>query len=348
MKLAQSPQAEKALKLVKKLQAKMKTELEATSQALGTPSDFQPVHWLRDGGDHGGGDRLVAPTGEMFNRGSVNVSQVQYEDDPNKRLASATALSTIIHPHNPLAPSVHMHISWTESKNGSGYWRMMADLNPSIPHQSSQERFIKVLRDSVPGEVVQAGLDDGDRYFYIPALERHRGVAHFYLENFNRGDWDTDHQVAETLGTNVINLYAQIIKDRISECPDPKPEDFEAQLAYHSLYLFQVLTLDRGTTSGILVHDQNDLGIMGSLPSHVNQKLLESWQSKLPKPQDQLLSAICGCLETGEKSAVNDDVKLKLAQAVRAHYQKNPEALKLQAAGSVIPPTVANHANGQP
>ena len=33
---------------------------------------------------------------------------------------------------NPYAPSIHMHISWTELKSGKGTWRIMADLNPSI------------------------------------------------------------------------------------------------------------------------------------------------------------------------------------------------------------------------
>jgi coproporphyrinogen III oxidase len=34
----------------------------------------------------------------VFDRASVNVSQVHYADEPTRKLASATALSTIIHP----------------------------------------------------------------------------------------------------------------------------------------------------------------------------------------------------------------------------------------------------------
>ena len=41
-------------------------------------------------------------------------------------------------------------------------------------------------------------------------------------------------------------------------------------------YLFQVLTLDRGTTSGLLIHNQNDVGIMGSLSLYINKVLLSS------------------------------------------------------------------------
>ena len=58
--------------------------------------------------------------------------------------------------------------------------------------------------------------------------------------------------------------------------------------------------------------------------------------------QDRLLDAILDCLP--EEGEIVDSVKLKLAQAVREHYQNYPEALKLQAKGNVIPPTVQNHA----
>ena len=41
------------------------------------------------------------------------------------------------------------------------------------------------------------------------------------------------------------------------------------QLAYHTRYFYQVLLLDRGTTAGLLVHDDNDVGTLGSLPGQV-------------------------------------------------------------------------------
>ena len=115
------------------------------------------------------------------------------------------------------------------------------------------------------------------------------------------------------------------------------------QLAYHTLYLFQVLTLDRGTTSGLLVHDQNDLGIMGSLPARVDRDLLASWQAKVESPQDDLVGALVDALPDESPSSVSDAVKIALAQTVREHYQKNPEALAMQASGNVIAPTVDNH-----
>ena len=100
-------------------------------EQLATGTSFKGVEWLRNNGLHGGGERFEAASNMIFNRASVNVSQIHYEDKPEKAFLSATALSTIIHPQHPLAPSIHLHISWTELRNGNKYWRLMADLNPS-------------------------------------------------------------------------------------------------------------------------------------------------------------------------------------------------------------------------
>ena len=40
---------------------------------------------------------------------------------------------------------------------------------------------------------------------------------------------------------------------------------------------------------------------------------------------------------------VDEKTKKALAQAVRKHYKKYPEALSMQASGEIIPPTVDNH-----
>ena len=115
---AASSNACKALDLVSSLQKRFATGLEGLSQQHSNESTFIPVEWLRDGGSHGGGVRFEAGKNSLYGRGSVNVSQVHYDDKPEKKLGSATAISTIIHPIHPLAPSVHIHISWTEMKSG--------------------------------------------------------------------------------------------------------------------------------------------------------------------------------------------------------------------------------------
>ncbi len=328
--------------MVEALQRRFVDTLERAAEDLSTPLSLTPVEWLRDGGRHGGGVRYVVGDTAVFDRASVNVSQVHYDDLPDKRLGSATALSCIIHPANPHAPSMHMHISWTQMRDGSGYWRIMADLNPSNPEPAATHAFAAMLEAAAPQHHVEA-FAQGDRYFHIPALERHRGVCHFYMEGHRSDDPQADAKLARTVGEATIDRYGALLIDAVRRHPHPDAEACDAQLAYHTVYLFQVLTLDRGTTSGLLVHDQNDVGILGSLPSHVDRERLAAWGARLGPPQQALVEGILGALPPGSPCAVTVEAKRALAQVVRAHYRAHPEALALQASGAVVPPTVANH-----
>jgi len=339
---AKSPEAKIAYQLVEELQTYFVSKLNDISHELGKRVECEPVEWGRDGGLHGGGVRYETRDGNIFDRGSVNVSQVHYDDDETKKLSSATAISTIIHPQNPHAPSMHMHISWTQMRDGKGYWRIMADLNPSMTDRVAQRTFDMML-DEAAGEHADEGVEQGERYFNIPVLNRTRGVSHFYLENFNSGDFEADRAFAENMGKSVIDAYIGITLQALQYYTTYTAKEKSDQLDYHTLYLFQVLTLDRGTTSGLLVHDQNDVGIMGSIPSHVNRELLASWVALMPKPQDTLVEALLEGLPKEMPTPVSEDTKKKLASAVRVHYKKYPEALSLQASGEIIPPTVDNH-----
>ena len=339
---AKSVEAQKALTLVDTLQHYFVGKLNDVSHELGNQTPFEAVEWERDEGIHGGGVRYEARDESIFDRASVNVSQVHYDEDESKKLSSATAISTIIHPSNPHAPSMHMHISWTQMRDGKGYWRIMGDLNPSLKNDVFQRDFEMAL-SKASGEYYEEGKKQGERYFNIPVLGRTRGVSHFYLENFNRGDFEADRAFAEKMGRAIIDAYIGITLQALGYYRSYTAEEKQAQIDYHTLYLFQVLTLDRGTTSGLLVHDQNDVGIMGSIPSHINKPLLYSWLEKMPTPQDKLLLGILDALPEGEIVLVDEVVKKRLADAVRRHYKTYPEALSMQADSVVVPPTVDNH-----
>lgn len=346
---AKSLQAKEAYALVRGLQSYFVSKLNAIALEYGEGKSCETVLWGRDKGTHGGGSRYEARDTVVFDRASVNVSQVHYDDNPTKKLGSATAISTIIHPRNPHAPSMHMHISWTQMRDGEGYWRIMADLNPSILSESDLDKKIfSSTIQKITGDDYKEGKAQGDRYFNIPVLGRRRGVSHYYLEGYNTGDFQADKTFGKKLGEAVIDTYIAIVTAKLSAHPIFTTQNLEEQLAYHTLYLFQVLTLDRGTTSGLLVHDQNDVGIMGSIPSHVNRDILSSWKELMPKPQDELLSALLEALPKETPTFVDEKTKKKLANAVRKHYKKYPEALDLQASNmqtlrKSVPSTVENH-----
>jgi len=341
---AKSPQAKEANLLVKGLQAYFVTKLNTVSLTYGEGKSCEAVEWGRDKGRHGGGTRYETRDDVVFDSGSVNVSQVHYDDDSSKKLGSATAISTIIHPQNPHAPSMHMHISWTQMREGEGYWRIMADLNPSLVEESALDKSIfSEALEEVLGDLYEEAKAQGDRYFTIPVLDRTRGVSHVYLEGYASQSFEADKLLAKKVGEKVIDTYIEIITAKLLLAKKVSKEEKAKQLAYHTVYLFQVLTLDRGTTSGLLVHDQNDIGIMGSIPSHINRELLSSWQSLMPKPQDELLKGLVAVLAKEIPTPIEEKTKLALAKAVRKHYKKYPEALSLQASGAFIPPTVENH-----
>ncbi len=334
---ASSERAAEALALVESLQARFTRALEE----LGGES-FVATEWFRDEGRHGGGQRYGVEETALLGRASVNVSQVHYDDDPERQLASASAISTIVHPIHPLAPSVHIHVSWTEMKSGTGYWRIMADLNPALPNADDTARFIAALRAAAPAWFAEAAAR-GDRYFQIPALGRPRGVAHFYLENFNTADFAADRALARGVGEASIDVYVALLAAALENAAEPTDEQRAAQLAYHTLYFFQVLTLDRGTTAGLMVHDQNDVGVLGSLPARIDKNLLASWSSRVPAPQDRLVAKLLAALPNTGVCVIDEPVKRALAAALRDHYQRFPEALDLQASGDSTPPTIANH-----
>ena len=364
--LATTTTAKSTLKLVASLQARLVTKLEefaslATRRTKelphgnNTPS-FEKKVWQRDNGRHGGGQRFQAPEAltatwseaaqfdwaRAFNAASSNISQVHYEDLPEKQMGSATALSSIVHPAHPLLPSLHIHISYTEYKSGKGYWRIMADLNPSHENESDEQAFRSALNQS-SGTWYEEGIEQGDLYFYIPALSRHRGIAHFYLEEFSSGNFESDFALAQLIGEATIDAYGTLLCEKVTNLALPTAEQYLQQLNYHSLYLLQVLTLDRGTTAGLMVHSDNDIGIMGSLPARVNRKQLALWAEKLEAPQNDLLKNLVNCLPQEQPAPVTTTVKEALARTARSHYTNHPTALHLQAKGKITPPTLENH-----
>ena len=340
MTMASSQEAKKAYALVRSLQKRFVEKLDALTQKYGNGKHFKELTWLRDDGIHGGGSRFEARDETLFNTASVNVSQVHYDELPKKQLKSATAISTIIHPNNPNVPSVHIHISLTELRSGKSYWRIMADLNPSIFNKHDREAFDEALQN-LSGDYYEEGSQQGNKYFAIPALERTRGISHFYLENFQTQNSDADFDFAKQFGEGIIDAYINIIDNALASRKEISPADRAEQLVYHTTYLFQVLTLDRGTTAGLMVHNQNDVGIMGSLPSHINKELLASWNKKVPQPQDKLVNALVNAI--GKDGAIDIPTKAKLAAVVREHYKAHPEALNLQASGNSVPTTLQNH-----
>lgn len=348
-----SPSAVEALDQLTLLQGRFREGIDRLSALYGDGATLAKTTWLRDQGVHGGGWRFEGTDQGILNRGSLNISTVHYDDLPEKRLSSATALSCIVHPDHPQAPSLHTHISWTELRDGSGGWRLMADLNPSIPVEEDRHHFVSRLDEALlsGGELSEREVEymraQGDQYFQIPSLHRTRGVAHYYLEQWRGSSWTNELATVQLFGVKVIDTYLGLVDKALRRATSPSDEQRAQQLDYHSTYFLQVLTLDRGTSSGLMVHDQNDVGILGSLPQRVSPLRLRQWSADLPSIQRQLMSELLEVLPDEEIALLSSDIRAQLAQTTRRFLRIHPEAISLQARGDILPPTVAHHQDSQ-
>ena len=135
MKIIYSDGAEEksCLNMINNLQCRFADGLSTFNETL--PNE---IFWYRNEGKNGGGKRFEFLNSSLILSASINISQVHYKPNNSKNLISATALSAIVHPFHSIHPSIHLHISLMKFINADYYWRIMADLNPSIPDNDDQ------------------------------------------------------------------------------------------------------------------------------------------------------------------------------------------------------------------
>src|SRR5690606_36101233 len=109
---------------------------------------FRADSWRRAEG--GGGISCVLQEGNMFEKAGVNVSVVhgtlsqdsarqmrsRGKEVPDQSLFYATGISLVLHPHNPMAPTVHANYRYFEVHTADGkplswWFGGGADLTPS-------------------------------------------------------------------------------------------------------------------------------------------------------------------------------------------------------------------------
>src|SRR5215470_8594515 len=85
----------------------------ASLEELDGSARFQEDHWQREGG--GGGRTRILTGGSVFEKAAVNFSQVhgQLSEEFARQIPgegrdfTATGISLVLHPQNPMVPAVH-------------------------------------------------------------------------------------------------------------------------------------------------------------------------------------------------------------------------------------------------
>jgi coproporphyrinogen III oxidase len=232
---------------------------------------FLEDNWTYDKGE-GGGRTRVYDGGDLLEKGGVNFSALTGGSLPASAATAfkipdgtpffATGVSLVMHPHNPLVPTIHLNIRYFEA--GDVHWFGGGiDLTPYYPEQSQVVGFHKGLKAFCEGmgRDYQAYKKLCDDYFYLKHRKEARGVGGVFFDHL-RGPREDELAFVEGLGRLFPDLYRPFTARR-AEPFTAAQRDF--QLHRRSRYAEFNLVWDRGTLFG-LQSDGRTESILMSLP----------------------------------------------------------------------------------
>lgn len=245
---------------------------------------FQEDAWVRPTG--GGGMSRVLTNGNVFEKAGVNLSVV-YGSMPPEALQAATergvdrakgmapgervpffacGLSSVMHPKNPFAPTMHFNYRYFETDGGVWWFGGGTDITPSYVNEEDMEHFhgtYKKICDKHDPEYYKEFKQWADRYFKIPHRNETRGFGGIFFDDQNDRDADTIFEFSKECLNSVVDAYGPIVEKH-------KDDDFtqkqkEWQLMRRGRYVEFNLVYDRGTVFGLKTGGRIE-SILMSLP----------------------------------------------------------------------------------
>lgn len=213
----------------------------------------------------GGGGEIGLLRGTVFEKAAVNWSGVSGDQFPTQDGTGpffATGVSLITHMYNPHAPTVHFNIRYIETESkiwfGGGY-----DLTPmGFPYEEDTQHFHSIAEKTL-GDLYASFMQNARDYFYIPHRKKERGVGGIFFDHFNRGNFDEDFAIWQSVGNTFLDAILPIYARRIGQ-PFTE-EEKKRQLELRAHYVEFNLLYDRGTKFGFL-SGGNPEAILCSMP----------------------------------------------------------------------------------
>ncbi|MBQ70793.1 MAG: oxygen-dependent coproporphyrinogen oxidase [Euryarchaeota archaeon] len=238
--------------------------------------------WERDEG--GGGRSRVFSGGSVFEKAGVNVSVVYGTLEPEAAQAMgggqslegddldffATGLSLVLHPNNPMAPTVHANYRYFErgtgDRDGSWWFGGGADLTPSYLFEEDARHFHSTLKDACDRHNVAdyAHYKEWcDTYFHIPHRAEGRGVGGIFFDDLRANNKQDCFDFVKDCAESFLQSYLPILERRKDMAYDNQQKEW--QNLRRGRYVEFNLVYDRGTTFGLKTNGRIE-SILMSLP----------------------------------------------------------------------------------
>lgn len=246
-------------------------------------TSFREDQWSYPTG--GGGRSRVLQSGKVFEKAGVNVSVVTGTLSPESAIAmcsrqsrlqdnelrfSAAGISMVIHPWNPMVPTMHANYRYFERGDGSrpGEWWFGGgqDLSPSYLFDEDAIHFHRTLKsacdhhDSGYYPKYKKWCDD---YFRIPHRGECRGIGGIFFDDLNAGDRQHLFAFVSDCASAIAPAYVPIVERRqdLSSTEEQK----RWQQLRRGRYVEFNLIYDRGTKFGLQTAGRIE-SILMSLP----------------------------------------------------------------------------------
>ena len=265
---------------------KLQDQITAGLEKLDGEAKFREDLWERAEG--GGGRTRVIENGAVFEKGGVNISEVHGPLPPAMQHYFkvgevdffACGLSLVLHPKNPMVPTVHANWRYFEMYDKQGntidqWFGGGQDLTPYYLFEEDAIHFHQICKkacDTHDPDLYGKYKKDCDNYFWNSHREEARGIGGLFFDylkstkEMNIENWF--NFVTET-GNSFLESYVPIVEKR-KDIAFSK-EQREWQEIRRGRYVEFNLVHDKGTLFGLKTNGRIE-SILMSLPPHVQWK----------------------------------------------------------------------------
>ncbi len=259
---------------------------------------FHEDKWDRPQG--GGGQSRVLENGNVFEKASINFSDVQGAALPPSATAQrpqlagasyrAMGVSLVCHPKNPYVPTTHMNVRffYAEPKGSNPVWWFGGgfDLTPYYGYEEDAQHWHQTAHDACQpfGEELYPNFKEScDNYFFLPHRNEPRGIGGVFYDDFNGKGFEHAFALTKSIGDHFVPAYQPIVARRKATPYSDHERQF--QLYRRGRYVEFNLVYDRGTLFGLQSKGRTE-SILMSLPSLVRWDY--NWYPEPDTPEAQL------------------------------------------------------------